>query len=108
MADSVMILIVVWASLLAVFLVFWLGLSRVASHADNSARRAWRALLLTRLARRRGDRRHEDRRRRSAPMARERRAVERRRAERRAKLVAVDSPIVRRGLELVRSDRIIS
>jgi hypothetical protein len=108
MVGSAMILIVVWASLLAVFLVLWLGLSRVGSHADSGARRAWRALMLTRLARRRGDRRDEDRRRRTAPIARERRAIERRREERRAELVAVDLPTAGRGLELVGSDRIVS
>ena len=36
------ILLLAWASLLAVFLAFGLGLSRVASHADHSAGRAWR------------------------------------------------------------------
>ncbi len=107
-ADSALILIVVWASLVAVFLVVWLGLTRVASHADHSARRASRALMLTRLARRRGDRRHEDRRRRTAPIARERRAAQRRRVERRAELVAIDAPIVGRNLELVGPDRIVS
>jgi hypothetical protein len=108
MGSSAVVVIVGWASLLAVFLVVWLGLSRVASHADNSARRAWRSLMLTRLARRRGDRRHEHRRQRNAPIARERRAAERRRLERRAELMAIDAPIVGRGLELVGPNRIVS
>jgi hypothetical protein len=106
-ATPVVILLLAWASLLAVFLAFGLGLSRVASHADHSAGRAWRALLLSRLARRRGDRRQDDRRRRTAPIAHERRDAERRLAERRAEPVTVDPPTADRGLELVGLDQTV-
>jgi hypothetical protein len=99
------ILALAWASLLAMFLVFGLGLGRAASRADTSEGRAFRGQLLGRLARRHGDRRHDDRRRRTAPIACERRDAERRLAERRGDPIAVDPPSAGRGLEAVGPDQ---